>query len=487
MSGELGESVRRAVLWRSGSQIFSQLVAWSSTLAVIRILNPADYGLFAMAEVVLVFLMFLNGYGFAGSLVKEAEVSETKLRQAFGILLLVNCSLALLQVVIAPLAADYYRQPIVADLLRTQALIFLATPFIALPEVMLMRQMNFRTQAIVNIAATVVSAAVALACALAGYGVWTLIYAPIALFWTKAIGLVVTTRVIVRPSFRFAGAGGMFNFGMAMILVQLCWIVMSKADAFLAARTLTAHDLGLYSEAFFLTSLVATKFVPPLNDVAFPAYSRLQHDRALLGASFLKAVRLILLLTCPLYFGLAVVAPDAIAVVLGDKWVAMAGLVTILGFAMPALTLHIIFAPAINATGQVRISMRASIFGAILMPIAFYTGMHWGAEGLAYSWLAAAPLLPLFTFIMARKLLHITVRDFAGAIAPGLFSASAMALAIHQLGEHLGALASWARLLAEISAGAIVYAAILLLTSRETVRELYGLVVRRTPPVPSPA
>ncbi len=190
MSGELGESVRRAVLWRSGSQIFSQLVAWTSTLAVIRILNPADYGLFAMAEVVLVFLMFLNGYGFAGSLVKEEEVTQTKLRQAFGVLLLVNCTLALLQVALAPLAAEYYRQPIVAELLRTQALIFLATPFIALPEVMLMRRMDFRTQAIVNIAATVVSAAVALGCALSGYGVWTLIYAPIALFWTKAIGLV---------------------------------------------------------------------------------------------------------------------------------------------------------------------------------------------------------------------------------------------------------------------------------------------------------
>ncbi|MXO58494.1 oligosaccharide flippase family protein [Altererythrobacter salegens] len=487
MSSGLGESVRRAVLWRSGSQIFSQLVAWGSTLAVIRILNPADYGLFAMAEVVLVFLMFLNGYGFAGSLVKDEEVTETKLRQAFGLLLLVNCTLAILQVVIAPLAAAYYRQPIVADLLRTQALIFLATPFIALPEVMLMRQMDFRTQAIVNIAATVVSAAVALGCALSGYGVWTLIYAPIALFWTKAVGLLLATRMLVRPSFRFAGAGAMFNFGLAMILVQLCWIVMTKADAFLAARRLTAHELGLYSEAFFLISLLATKFVPPLNDVAFPAYARLQHDREALGGAFLKAVRLILLLTCPLYFGLAVVAPDAISVVLGDKWVPMAGLVTILGFAMPALTLHILFAPAINATGRVGISMRASVFGAVVMPIAFYVGLQWGASGLAFAWLATVPLLPIFTFVMARKLLHLKLRAFVAAIAPGLLCAAVMAIAVRELGERLAGLAPWERLLTEVTFGGLVYLAILLLTSRETVRELYSMVVRRKPPTPSVA
>ncbi len=279
----------------------------------------------------------------------------------------------------------------------------------------------------------------------------------------------------------------MFNFGLAMVLVQFCWIVMSKADAFLAARQLTAHDLGLYTEAFFLTSLVATKFVPPLNDVAFPAYARLQHDREQLGAAFLKAVRLVLLLTCPLYFGLAVVAPDAIALVLGAKWVAMAGLVTILGFAMPALTLHILFAPAINATGRVGITMRTSIFGALVMPIAFYIGMQWGAEGLAISWLVAAPLLPLFTFLMARKLLHLNLRRFVAAIAPGLLSAAAMAMAVREVGERLAGFAPWERLAIEVAFGGLVYVTILLATSRETVRELYAMVVRRKPPAPATA
>jgi O-antigen/teichoic acid export membrane protein len=487
MSAGLGDSVRRAVMWRSGSQVFSQLVAWTSTLMVIRILDPADYGLFAMAEVVLVFLMFLNGYGFAGSLVKEKEVTERQLRQAFGMLLLVNAGLAAAQVAIAPLAADYYRQPLIADLLRTQALIFLATPFIALPEVMLMRKLDFRTQAYVGIAATLVSASVALGCALAGMGVWTLIYAPIALFWTRAIGLMAATRLWIKPSFRFAGARGMFNFGLAMILLQLCWIVMTKADAFLAARVLSPHDLGLYTEGLFLTALVATKFVPPLNEVAFPAYARIRDDKALLGASFLKAVRLIMLLTCPLYFGLSAVASDAVGVVLGEKWLGMAGLVTILGCAMPAVTLYILFGPAINATGRVDITARAAVFGAVVMPIAYFAGLQWGATGLAVAWLAAFPLLPLVTFLQARGLLGISGRQMAAAIAPGLLSSAAMAVAVMALAQQLGGLAAWQRLIAEVAAGGLLYAGILLLVSRETVRELVGLIVRRQPPAPSPA
>src|SRR5690606_29149351 len=61
MSDTLASSVRRAVIWRSGSQVVAQLVAWGSTLAVVRILDPSDYGLFALTQVVLAFLSFLNG------------------------------------------------------------------------------------------------------------------------------------------------------------------------------------------------------------------------------------------------------------------------------------------------------------------------------------------------------------------------------------------------------------------------------------------
>jgi UDP-N-acetylmuramoylalanine-D-glutamate ligase len=60
--------VRTAVLWRSGSQVFTQIVSWCSTLIVIRLLAPQDYGLFAMASVMLVLLSTMNGWSLASAL-----------------------------------------------------------------------------------------------------------------------------------------------------------------------------------------------------------------------------------------------------------------------------------------------------------------------------------------------------------------------------------------------------------------------------------
>src|SRR3546814_2472220 len=92
-----GDRVRSAVIWRSGSHIVAQIITWSVTLIVIRLLDPADYGLFAMTQVVLSFLAFLNGWGFASALVQSDSVDPYRIRQAFGLLLLAGVLLAAIQ------------------------------------------------------------------------------------------------------------------------------------------------------------------------------------------------------------------------------------------------------------------------------------------------------------------------------------------------------------------------------------------------------
>jgi len=168
----LAGQVRSALIWRSGSQIVAQLVQWCATFLVIRILAPADYGLFAMCQVVLTFMAMLNGYGLASGLIQQKEISEREVRQLFGMLIVLNVGLAVAQLTLAPLASAYYRQPIVGDMLRVQALLYLTTPFIALPYALLSRAMDFRHQAKANITASIASASAALGGALYGRWCW---------------------------------------------------------------------------------------------------------------------------------------------------------------------------------------------------------------------------------------------------------------------------------------------------------------------------
>ena len=198
--GSFALRVRSAVMWRWGAQVAAQIITWTSTILVVRLLDPSDYGLFAMTQVVLTALAFLNGQSFATSLVQTERIDERRIGQVFGLLLMANGTLAAVQFLFAPYAAAYFGEPMVATLLRVQAIIFLTIPFIALPSEWLARRLEFRKQGQVNMATAVVGAVLALTLAWLGYGVWALVYAPIAMFVTRAIGLTIASGLRIRPS-----------------------------------------------------------------------------------------------------------------------------------------------------------------------------------------------------------------------------------------------------------------------------------------------
>lgn len=482
-----GARIRSALIWRSGSQILSQMVSWIATLAVIRILDPADYGLFAMTQVILNFAAFLNGYGLVSALVQSDSLDSHRLRQAFGIMLLLNGGLALVQLALAPVAADYYDQPMVADLLRVQALLYLSTPFISIPEAIMGRALDFRRPALVNLIAAMASAGVALGGALAGWGVWTLVFAPIAGFWVKGLGYVLATGFRPIPSFDFRGTGAMVTYGASLLGSQLFWIIQSQADIFIGGRVLTPHQLGLYAEALFLTQIFVSKFIPPLNDVAFPAYARMQKDPSRIAWSFCKAVRLLLLISCPIYLGMAVTAEPLVETLFGEKWLEMAPFVSILALAMPFMTLQVMFAPVSNALGRPGITARVAGVGAVLMPAAFLIGIQFGAIGLAWAWLLAFPILTMVTARLAGGPMGLRAIDLIRAAAPGLGCAALMALAVMAISLALPPIAAILRLAILVPTGGVAFLAALMLCARGTVNELVQLVVRRAPPEQAPA
>ena len=474
----LGRQVRNAVIWRSGSQIVAQMVQWGSTFLVIRILSPSDYGLFAMAGVVMAFLNMLNGYGLASGLVQQKEITTRQVRQLFGMLIVVNLALGLTQVALAPLAAAYYGQPEVAHILRVQALIYLGTPFIALPQALLSRDMDFRLQARVNILASMAGAGMALVGALSGWGVWTLVIAPIALFATRALGMTLAARAFLIPLFDFRGAGALARFGGMMAASQLFWFLQSQVDVFIAGRVLGVHELGIYTTSLFLAQIFVSKFVPPLNEVAFSAYARIQHDRAATAAAFVKGVQLVMLAALPFYLGLAATAEPLVLTMLGEKWAGAAPVVRLLALAMPFMTLQVLFSPACDALGRPGIGVRNGATGAVILALGFLVGVRWGATGLAAAWIAAYPLYLTVSCWRTLPVIGARFRDVAGAIATPLLAAAAMAMVVVMV-DRLVALPPLPRLALLVAIGGVTYFGWLLAFARPMVRETMAMVHKR--------
>lgn len=485
---DFGQQVRRAVIWRSGSQIAGQIVAWASTFLVIRILTPEDYGLFALTQVMLMLFTLLNGYGLASAAIQREEIARHELRQIFGLLLLLNGALALAQIVCAPLAAAYYRQPMVADLLRVQSLIYLTIPFSALAYAQLARSMEFQRQAQVNLVSALIGAGVALGGALAGWGVWALVWAPITMFASRALGLTVAARSWMWPSFDFRGAGSIARYGGLMAVGQLFGFIQSQADILVAGRWFEAHLVGIYTTALLLTQIFNNKVVPPLNEVAFAAYARMQNDRPALAAGFTRSTRAIMVAAMPFFFGLAAVAEPLVLTLLGEKWREIVPLLLPLALAMPFWTLFTLLRPATDALGRPGVASGNAVAGALLMPVAFLVGAQWGIIGIAWAWLIAYPLLLAFAAVRSLPIIGIRSIDLLRAVAPPVLAAAAMAAVVVLVDRLLPALPQPMRLMVLVATGGPIYCLWLVLFARATVRDLIELVRgRRMPADPDSA
>jgi O-antigen/teichoic acid export membrane protein len=476
LPGGFAERVRAAVFWRWGSQLIGQLITWTATIVIVRLLNPQDYGLFAMTQTLLTALNFINGYSYATSLIQAKEADDRRIGQVFGLLLISNILLASAQFIAAPYAAAYYGQPLVGTMLRVQVLIYLTTPFIALPSALLARKLNFRQQALVNLVSAVVGSVVGLWLAWADYGVWALVWAPISAFAARALGLTIAGKKLVKPVFDFRGARDIVGFGTTLTLCQLFWIMQSQSDIVIAGRIFDPHDLGLYSEALFLTLIMTGRFLPPLNEVAFPAYAELSHAGQSLAPVFLSSARMIMLVAAPFYVGLSLVAGPLVETFFGPKWLEMIPIVGALAIAMPAMALQIVCSPTTNALGRPGVYLFTSMAGAMIMPACFLYGAAHGAQGLANAWHLAAPLLLIVTLAVTLPAIGARLLDLVKALLPVAVACMVMAGAVLALGLITGHLAPPLQLALHALAGATVYGGVLQLFWPDVLANAWAII-----------
>lgn len=475
----LGARVRSALAWRWGTQVIAQIITWTSTLLVVRLLDPSDYGLYAMSQAMVTALAFLNGQSFATSLIQADRVDDRRIGQVFALLLMLNGSLALVQFLLAPLAADYYGEPMVARMLQAQAVIFLTIPFAVLPQELLARRIEFRLQGLVNMAAAVAGAIGALMLAWLGFGVWALVLAPILMFGIRAIGMTIAAGVIVKPVFDLRGARDLVGFGGALTVCQFLWIVQSQSDIIIAGRSFEPHQLGLYSEALFLTLIITGRFLPPVNEVCFPTYAELHKSGRPLGPFFLKVQRMVALIVMPAYLGLALVAGPAVATLFGPKWTEMAPIAAGLALAMPAFALQIVCSPATNGMGDPRTYLKTNALGAVLFPLLFVAGVAYGPQGLVAAWWLGAPALLAFTYALTLPKIGVRWPALFRALAPAMVATAAMAAVVFATKIALPSLPPAAELAVLASAGAGSYLLALTIVARGALREITGFLLRR--------
>ena len=242
---------------------------------------------------------------------------------------------------------------------------------------------------------------------------------------------------------------------------------------------MNAHEVGIYAVALHLASLPVDKIIPILNQVAFPAYSRLNDNPDAIRKYFLMAVRLTSLILFPISFGLAGLAYLLVPLVLGSDWKDVSPLLLILCLIFPLRGISMLFAPITNAMGKPSIQLHLVVIATILMVPGFIFGVKFGALGLVLVWVFVYPWVMLFNLWSSKNIIGLSFFSFLRAIAPPLFVASIMIFGLFCFSSlDFVIINLWSTIGVMVVTGALVYIMGMYVISKSRLFELRNLIKR---------
>ncbi len=243
-------------------------------------------------------------------------------------------------------------------------------PFAVIPQARLSIGLKFKTLGIIGMIANVFGAAVTLGAAYAGYGSGSISLWRVRLAFSLArvCALNVAAGFFRSPTFEWGELGPLFRFSATILLDRTLWYAYSQADSILVGRLLGARGLGVYSIAMQLASIPMERAAEILSSVALPAFSSINPDLDRIGSAYLKGLRIGGALGFPIFWGLAIVAPDFVGLVFGKRWMEAVPVIQAICISMPLKILGPIGPPALTAIGKPGVSGEDTAVGSINSP-----------------------------------------------------------------------------------------------------------------------
>jgi O-antigen/teichoic acid export membrane protein len=476
MTADIGRDVLTGLKWNAGARLGAQLLNWTVTLVVIRLLSPEDYGLMSMTTALVGLLGIFSDLGLGLSVVQSKELDEPLLRKIYGMVLVSHVALFALLFAAAPLLAAGFGEPQLVPLVQVISTQFALTAVAWVPSAIMTRQLRFRALSVIEFISFSASALATLALALHGAGVWALVVGSFAKMTSRIVLVNCLCRVRFKPSFDFRGLGAALSFGGLSTLSGVLWHMFSQVDALILGKIAGKEALGVYSVAMQLAALPLAKVLSVVQPIAFPAFARLQHDPSRVASAVLRSVRAAMMVAVPVFFGLSAVAPEAVAVILGQKWAAAAVPLQLLPLIMPIRLVTGLVTPAVTGIGRADIVVRNNATALAVMAAGFLVGSHWGALGVALAWVILYPLTMVVNFKRSLSALALTRTDVLRALARPVVAAVVMYVIVATARASLPAqLPDAIRLMLLVLAGIVAYSTWTACFNRTQLREVVRL------------
>ena len=438
MTGDLLAPPTRAqaihgALWSASGAVGRYALAGITTLILTHLLEPGDFGLVTITYAVQGLIVFIIPTGFLDALIQRPRLADADLNAAFWSVLILSGGALLLVMILAPSAADWFDQPILAALLAGMGLASVLRALDTVPRALLNRRLDFRTLALARLLGMVIASLSAIALAAVGGGAWALIAQAAALNFTALLVLwrVVRwqpgwPRTVTRPALRT-----MWVFALNVSIFAAVGYVILNADDQLIGYRLGSQALGFYALAYSFMAWPARDVLGSVSAVLYPIFARLQDDRSRFRTAYLEGLQLSAAFAFPTLALIAITAPTLIPWLLGPRWTPIVLTTQILVVGGLRSSTMMLNGLIYRALGRPAIHTLFQLCSVGPYVVAIWIGLDFGIEGVALFYVLIGFLLhPVSLWlVLGTAEIPYSVRFralLAPAVATGLMSVAAI-------------------------------------------------------------
>jgi PST family polysaccharide transporter len=473
--------------WTAGAKWATQVLTWASVVAVARLLTQADVGVGEIAGMFYSLTNVLAEFGIGTAVLHMPELNRRTLGQLHLFSMLLCTGIFGMFVFAAPLVAWFFKSNHTLFFAMTGTG-FLLTGFQAVPSGLLQRDLDYRRMAMLDAFGAIVSPIVTIITAWYGWKYWALM-AGMTAGRVASVSLLFYWKPVIFAWPRWNDIRKPVEMGRHVAVGRLAASAYSMADGIVIGRTMGEAVLGTYRMAMNLASAPAEKISSLIMRTATPLFANVMDDLPQARRYYLIIGEFLSLSVMPMMAGLVIVAPEAVSLVLGQKWVAAAGPLRWLGVFMIVRVLGTLAEQVLVSQRLTRLTMRMAILNFVVMPLSFIAAAHWkGATGVAATWILLSPVTILPLLIILMRKIKLPFREYITSLIPALAGSAVMCLALFALNTRLPA--AWpvaVRLGVQVSTGGVVYIGFILAFFRSRILRYSNFVSNFRKPKPAPA
>jgi O-antigen/teichoic acid export membrane protein len=474
MKKDLMQKTVGGVFWTFMERICAQLVSFTVSMILARLMMPSEYGIVAIVTVFITILNVLITGGFSTSLVQKKDSDELDFNSVLFFGLSVGIIAYIMIYFAAPYMHNYFPYDNITAVMRVMGLQIIIASVKSVYTALLTKRMQFKKFFWSASVGTVISAVISIIMAYKGFGVWALVAQYLLNHTMDTICIAIPSGWIPKFQISFKRLKGLISYGWKVLVSTLIDSAYNNIRSIIIGAKYSAADLAYYNRGKQIPDLVTNNVNISVITAIFPALAEQQDKREEVRYITRMAMKMSSYVVMPLMFGLVIVAEPCVKTLLTDKWLPCVPLLRILCFDAALMPLESIAIQAILAIGRSDVNIKLNIIKKSLGLLIIFISSQISVTAMAYAGIVIGVLCLIINAFPNKKFFDYSLKEQIVDIFPYVAMSFIMGFSIWFI--KFLKLSPMIQMTLQVATGAAIYILISIIFKVECYYKLLGIL-----------